>query len=121
MIEVLFSENEAGALKYLKGSNDIICLNLLLDIGNIQQSFDSQYRQDLIISMYTQNGYDNTEEVITKLKEGIKQYTNEFNRLINHLESGESIRIWYSDKPYSLCGLYFLCHHLKDYNNNIYC
>ncbi len=44
----------------LGNSDEVICLAFMLEIGNIKESIDSQYRQDLILSMYTQNGWDNS-------------------------------------------------------------
>lgn len=43
-------------------AGEVVCLSFLLDVGNIQESFDSQYRMDLILSMYTQSGWENSEE-----------------------------------------------------------
>ncbi|MDK2809157.1 MAG: hypothetical protein PWP24_1894, partial [Clostridiales bacterium] len=47
-------------------------------------------------------------------------YRDELNRLTEFLKKGESIRIWYSNSPYSLCGLYYLCNMLWKYPNEIY-
>ncbi|MGB8454241.1 MAG: DUF3658 domain-containing protein [Anaerocolumna sp.] len=100
-------------------SNEVICLGFMLDIGNIKEAVTSQTRQDLIFSMYTQNGWDNRPEVIEELKSAGKLYINELDRFTEFIDNGESIRIWCSNKPYSLCGLYFLCNHLKEYPTNI--
>ena len=47
-------------------------------------------------------------------------YLKGLERLKVFIENGEKIRIWYSDAPYSLCGLYHLCSLLKSYKNDIY-
>lgn len=47
-------------------------------------------------------------------------YVQEQVRLEKYLEDGESIRIWYSDAPYSRCGFYSLCKMLQKYDNDIY-
>ena len=101
-------------------ADEVICLAFMLDIGDINKSIDSQYRQDLILSMFTQNGWDNRPEVLKELRMATKIYINELNRLLGFLKNGESIRIWYSDSPYSLCGLYYLCHILRNYSNDIF-
>ena len=55
MIEVLFGESEAGTMREIKrrgqsgGRAEVICLGFMLDIGDIRESADSQYRKDLII------------------------------------------------------------------------
>ncbi|WMJ89191.1 DUF1835 domain-containing protein [Anaerocolumna sp. MB42-C2] len=135
MIEILFGDSEAGSMKASKSSNtikigekngstscsdEVICLAFMLDIGDIKKSIESQYRQDLILSMFTQNGWDNNQEVLKELKMAIKIYIKEFSRLLEFLKKGESIRIWYSDSPYSLCGLYYLCHILRNYSNDTF-
>jgi len=101
-------------------SNEVICLAFMLDIGDIKESIDSQYRQDLILSMFTQNGWDNSPEVLNELRMAGKLYINELNRLAGFLKKGEPIRIWYSNSPYSLCGLYYLCTILRNYSNDIF-
>ncbi len=44
----------------------------------------------------------------------------EEERLKKYLEKGETIRIWYSDAPYSRCGFYSLCAMLQKYENEIH-
>lgn len=107
-------------MKELSGSpNEVICLGFMLDIGNIKEEVTSQNRQDLIFAMYTQNGWDNRPEIIDELKTAGKLYINELGRLTEFINNGESIRIWYCNKPYSLCGFYFLCNYLKEYSIDI--
>ena len=43
----------------------------------------------------------------------------EMERLKEYLENGETIRIWYSDAPYSVCGFYQLCSILSGYKNQM--
>lgn len=100
-------------------SKEVICLAFMLDIGDIEESVDSQKRKDLIFSMYTQSAWDHKPEVLEELKAACQTYIDEQNRLKEFLKNGESIRIWYSDAPYSLCGFYYLCTLLKDYANEV--
>lgn len=93
--------------------DEVICLSYLLDVGDIQQEYNSSYRQDLIYSMYTQSGWDDTPEFHAELKSAIQDSTNEYIRLMELLKTEKSIRIWYSHTPHSLCGLYWLCHQLS--------
>ena len=46
-------------------------------------------------------------------------YVREMQRLKNYLEEGETIRIWYSDAPYSVCGFYHVCSILSEYDNPV--
>lgn len=116
MIEILFGESEATAMKIaiekgvILGSIDkVICLELMLDIGDIREEIDGIYRKQLIFDMYTQNGYYKNEESLKEFKKiGIK-YIDEQNRFRKYLLKGEQIRIWYSNAPYAMCGLYYIC------------
>ncbi|RDU25178.1 DUF1835 domain-containing protein [Anaerosacchariphilus polymeriproducens] len=122
MIEILFGDSEAGAMKVAKNNttDEVICLAFMLDIGDIKKAIDSNDRQDLIFSMYLQNGWCNRPDVLEELKMAGKIYINELNRLLEFLKKGESIRIWYSDSPYSLCGFYYLCNILTNYSNDVF-
>lgn len=100
-------------------SEEVICLGFMMDIGNIKESMESSYRRELIYSMLAQDQWgqeDGTEEGLKNIGE---TYENELLRLKNYLDDGESVRIWYSDVPYSRCGLYSLCQILKGYENEI--
>lgn len=100
-------------------SEEVICLGFMMDIGNIKESMDSSYRRELIYSMYAQNQWGQDEELEEELKNVGDVYIKELKRLKNYLDLGEPVRIWYSDAPYSRCGLYSLCQMLKDYENAI--
>ncbi len=133
MIEVLFGESEAGSMKAAKrkhllnkqltwipgNSKEVICLAFMLDIGDIKESVDSDYRKNLIFSILYQE-WNKNQELESELKEAGTIYSKELQRLKNYLADGESIRIWYSNSPYSLCGLYFLCDFLRDYKNAVW-
>ncbi|MDD3796280.1 MAG: DUF3658 domain-containing protein [Lachnospiraceae bacterium] len=90
-------------------SSEVICLPYMLDIGNIQEPFDSSYRQDLILSMYTQSGWDTTAQYADELRKGIAKTMLEYPRLLKMLETEQTIRVWFGRTPYSLCGFYWLC------------
>lgn len=137
MIEILFGESEAASMKAAKNkvvigtvngpvavwtagkkkppkkpfagwiegtSEEVICLGFMLDVGDIKEPADSSYRKELIRSLYDQNQWYQDEEL---------------RRLRRFLEDGESVRIWYSDAPYSRCGFYHLCQILRKYENEI--
>lgn len=153
MIEVLFGESEAAAMKAAKSTvivghvngptsvwmagkktppekpftgwvegtaEEVVCLGFMLDIGNIKEPVDSQYRKNLIYSMYAQNQYGKSSEVDEELKLTGEVYLNELLRLKKYLEDGETIRVWYSDAPYSRCGFYSLCWILQNYKNEVH-
>ncbi len=112
-------EREKGA--WIEGTPDeVICLGFMLDIGNIKEEIDSEYRKKLIYSMYAQEQWGRDETTDAELQKAGNCYCNEVQRLHNYLRDGESIRIWYSEAPYSMCGFYYLCSILRNYKNKIH-
>ena len=125
MIEVLFGESEAGAMKIaLHRENglgsDIVYLPLLLDIGDISQPVLSKSRRDLIYKMLYQEQWCADKEMKSSLKALGNAYSQELIRLKEYLKSGETLRIWYSDAPYSICGMIWLCGKLCRYKGEVY-
>ncbi len=100
-------------------AEEVVCLGFMLDIGDIKKPVDSSYRKELIYSLFSQNRYGRSLELEEELKQVGDAYVNELHRLIQFLEDGEAIRIWYSDAPYSRCGLYSLCRMLLKYETEI--
>lgn len=152
MIEVLFGESEAGAMKVAKNkivvgkvngpvsvwmagkkappvkpftgwiegtSAEVLCLGFMMDIGNIKEAMESAYRRKLIYSMLAQDQWGEDEDCREGLENIGEFYIKELQRLKDYLDDGEPVRIWYSDVPYSRCGLYSLCQMLKEYENEI--
>lgn len=112
-------EKEKG--EWIEGTSDeVICLGFMLDIGNIKEKVDSEYRKNLIYSMYAQEQWNGNEDMIEELQKLGDCYCNELRRLQNYLAEGEPIRVWYSDAPYSMCGFYHLCSILQKYEAEIY-
>lgn len=101
-------------------AEEVVCLGFMLDIGDIKESVDSQYRKNLIYSMYAQNQYGKSSEMDEELKLAGEIYSNELLRLKKYLEEDETIRVWYSDAPYSRCGFYSLCRMLQSYKNEVH-
>ncbi len=125
MIEVLFGESEAGAMKIaLHRENglgsDIVYLPLLLDIGDISQPVLSKSRRDLIYKMLYQEQWCADKEMKSSLKALDNAYSQELIRLKEYLKSGETLRIWHSDAPYSICGMMWLCGKLRGYKGEVY-
>lgn len=97
--------------------SEVICLGFMLDIGDIKESVYSEYRKELICSMFYQEQWGRQNE--TEFENAWRLYCKELGRLKNFLEHGERVRIWYSSSPYSMCGLYFLCDFLRNYKNTV--
>ena len=58
-------------------AEEVVCLGFMLDIGNIKEPLDSQYRNNLIYSMYAQNTYGKSQEMDEELKLTGEVYLNE--------------------------------------------
>jgi len=114
-------EPEKPHAGWIQGTaEEVICLGFLLDIGNIQEAADSQYRKDLIYSLYAQEAWADDENLNSDLQNLGGSYCLEMERLNHYLNDGESIRIWYSHAPYSLCGFYHLCSLLQKYQADVH-
>ena len=100
-------------------AEEVICLGFLLDIGDIKEDTGSEYRKHMIYSMYAQEQWERSEEMETELMQLCDSYCTEMERLKAYLTDGATIRVWYSDAPYSRCGFYHLCTDLKKYQNEI--
>ena len=145
MIDVLFAESEAASMRaakstviyskidgptsvfiagkkkppekehsgWLEGNaGDVVCFGYRLDIGNIQEDIEGHYRKNLIFSLLNMENEKETQDYADSYMQ--------MQKIKIYLEAGESIRIWYSDAPYSRCGLYHLCNILNCYENEIY-
>lgn len=131
MIEILFAESEAASMKTAKmtsihnhleekpASDEVICLGFHLDVGDIRIPIDSDYRKNLLFSLYNQNQWAQEEAFAKELKNAGDFYVKGLHRLNQLLNKGEPIRIWYSNAPYSRCGFYNLCQLLLNYDNEV--
>lgn len=92
MVDVLFGESEAESMKIekttqnLRDPDKVICLGFMMDVGDIKASADSQYRKDLIYSMYVQDQWGRDEELNKECQKLGSVYCNELNRLREFLE-----------------------------------
>ncbi len=100
-------------------SEEVICLGFMLDIGDIKEEINSLYRKNLIYSMYAQEPWGKDPEADAELRNLTDVYVRELERLKEYLKNGETVRVWYSDAPYSVCGFYQLCSILSGYENQV--
>lgn len=94
-------------------STEVVCIPFILDIGDITVPIESEYRKNLILDLYTMNGFGD-ENTLKSLEDAWDKYLNEIERLKYYASHGENIRLWYSDAPYSLCGFYYVCNLLRE-------
>lgn len=100
-------------------AKEVVCFGFMLDIGEIKVTADSPYRREQIYSLCSQ-ARGAAMETDAEFKKIEDFSVKEEERLKKYLEKGETIRIWYSDAPYSRCGFYSLCAMLQKYENEIH-
>lgn len=119
MIEVLFGDSEAGAMKAAlhsgKLGTDAVCLGFELDVGNIKEPVTGEYRAKLLYNLLYQRQWGADIEMKKELRQLGNVYSEQLNKLADYLKDGEQIRIWYSGAPYSICGLMWLCETFREY------
>ncbi len=99
-------------------SSEVVCVPLMLDVGDINVTIENEYRKELIYDMYTINGMGNMN--ISEFNQIWEKYLNEIERLKHFAAKGEDLRLWYSDAPYSACGFYSACNLLRKFNCKIF-
>ena len=82
-------------------------LPFMLDIGSLREPLDGTYRKKIILEQYGVYWKEDEKEEREELEQAVERYGKELERMEQFAKQGESFRIWYSNKPYSLCGL---CH-----------
>lgn len=125
MVEILFGESEAGAMKIALKSEkelgrDCVCLPLMLDVGDIQQPVLGKYRRDLLYRMLYREQWGADKQMKTELKALGGKYAQQIGKLNDYIKNRESLRIWYCDAPYSMCGFMWLCSRLKRYKGELW-
>ena len=105
MIEILFEQSgDPLRAAALNDSEDVLCLPFLLDTGALQGGIGSPDRAAVLAMSLGQNGQSSDPKA-----DLLAPLLTELKRLETYLGQGASVRIWYSNAPYSLCGLYHLC------------
>lgn len=126
MTEIVFDSSAYGSLKaakaysnsgLLSGSN-IVCINLMLDIGRLNEGITSRYRKELPDRMISCGVYDFDKEMLGA-SIGEKSVQN-IEMLLKNISDEKDIHIWYSESPQSMCGMYFVCNLLFDHDVNVY-
>lgn len=91
---------------------DIFGFDLVLSVGDISEIQPGINRVQILGNLYSI--YPNSDwqqvvqEIVSKAKEDMKTVEE-------RAASGESLRIWYSNKPDEMCGLYWFMDHLDQW------
>lgn len=119
MIEILFGESEAGGVTIARamqkpGSADqVVELSFDLDVGDISGSLLSEARKSQCLKKYSPGRWRDCDTV-EQQKQKWNSLQKQVSRFKAYAAEGEAMRIWYSDAPYAVCGLYQVCSMLKD-------
>lgn len=119
MIDIVFSAAAEGSLRAscLQEKNDFICdVDLMLDVGYIDQPIDGKYRRDLYSKMY-QLGSRLPDASDLDMGEYFDASIKSIKKMIKRARKGEDIRIWQSKRAEALCELYYICNLLSDIEN----
>lgn len=140
MLEVVFSDSMKGSMKAAKhpkkeiisenkvrsqkkaddksigGSPaDVVSINFCLDSGDISGEVEGEDRKKLFLKLF-QSPFEDHDSLTEELERYWQANIADLQKLKGRARNDESIRIWWSDAPYSICGYYFVCSILKDYN-----
>lgn len=121
MIEVVFGASEAASLKMspLRAQADeIICMELGLDVGEIRGLEDGDQRKRALERMF-RDGSVSGERVWKEYEEARSHSADMPEKLKALAKLGKPVRIWYGRAPYEVCGFYFTCHLLSDLTDQI--
>ncbi len=92
----------------IEGSfNDVVCIGLNLDIGDISGEIDSDERKSEFVKVLGTGNFEDSEKFFKTQREDI-------DKLIDAAKEGEPIRVWNSHTPFSACAFAFVCYVLKN-------
>jgi len=83
---------------------DIYGFNLALSVGNISENKLGSQRQEVLEQLYSIYPNDEGGQVAQELLQRAKA---DLKTVYDRAASGEALRIWYSNQPDELCGLYW--------------
>jgi len=92
-------------------SNDVFELNLELSIGDISESQPGNKRMKVLERLFSVYSANPGQEVVARVNETLE-------RLWGRIAEGESIRIWYSNNPNEMCGLFWFMWQLSQRDIN---
>lgn len=94
-------------------TSDIFGFNLMLSVGDISENQSGIKRKLTLENLYSV--YPNDEG--RQAAEEISQRANEDLKTIHErTAAGEALRIWYSNQPDEMCGLYWIMGQLNQWN-----
>lgn len=108
------------AVKAMEKPEGILSFEFQWDIGYLNEPEDSEYRMKLPASLYYGHHVRLHPEDEAELLEDGKQNIKTLKALRKLAEAGKTFRIWYSSSAMEMCGFYYLCNVMKDYDVDVY-
>lgn len=144
MLEIVFSDSTKGAMKVAKNYNkenmiggaigyigkkpskkelekqfegkaiggsskDVVCIGFNLDIGDIASGIDSEERRNEFIRVFGSVNFKDNE-----IERFFNSQREDFEKLLIAAKTGEPIRVWKSNTPFSACAFACLCDTLRN-------
>lgn len=92
--------------------SDVFCLAVALSVGDISETIPGTKRREVIeniyVKCYPEFHHFDAQELIDKVGESLEIISK-------RLLEGEAVRIWYSDNPDELCGMYWFMSWLQQF------
>lgn len=92
---------------------DIHCFSLALSVGDLSEDMPGPIRRAVIQALLS--GLPETDEVAGQF---LEDASTSLETVLRQSAAGETVRIWYSDVPDELCGLYWLLAQLDGLGEN---
>jgi len=94
---------------------DIYGFNLALSIGDISEDQPGAKRKQTLERLYSVYPYNEADQLAQEI---LQEANSNLETVRERAESGESIRIWYSNQPDEMCGLYWFLWQLDQWKEN---
>ena len=127
MLDISFNDSTGGnllAIKYrlenLIKSTDIITLLFHFEYGSLRGDiYKTQANYEKIMSKAFFNNISE-EELNSNCEKALQKIQASLAKIDKKLKDGEDIRLWISNSASDICGLYWLCDYVKNFNCKIY-
>ena len=95
--------------------DDIYCFNLAWDIGDITEDGIGEKRLAVLEVLYSI--YDDDTQKAAKMQ--FEKAKEDFAAVMQRVQKGEAVRIWYSDSPSERCGLLWFAAELRNVSDKV--
>ena len=94
-------------------TSDIYGFNLMLSVGDISENQPGIKRQQTLEHLYSVYPHDEGRQAAEEI---LKRANEDLKAIRERAAAGEALRIWYSNQPDEICGLYWFMGQLNQWN-----